>query len=247
MSQRHLARAHADVVRRLRRDLLALSPLLLMAIALAWAMFHEEWMLGQPGRTRDVRAEVVEVSPASGDGVVVDLVYLDPAGDPRSLQREYAERPDLAPGDLVEIRYVAGVAESARPLTDGDRLFSRLMGGLLAFVLLALAVIGGFALRRYTRRRHLLRHGRHEAGQGGRIETTQFTFKNATQPMWRLHLKRFEPARAEWIDCRSDWQAGLAPVLAADTELPPVLVDPRDPARHWLPVGVLGDDAPKPG
>lgn len=243
MSGRHLARARGDIRKRLRRDLFFLSPLVLIALGLAYALYFDGWLDGRPGHARTTTAEVVEVVAAQDGGdTVVHFVYLDRSGDPQAATREYDVPPALKPGDRIEFSYVVGYDDSARPVTDGDRLQHRILGSLLALVLVCFLGMLAFSLRRFLKRRYLLVHGRREPGQGAEIEVMQFAFKGQVQPMWRLLMKRFDPGRAAWLECRSDWQPGEAPVLAPDTELPPILVDPRDSSRHYLPTGELGPD-----
>lgn len=189
----------------------------------------------------------VESDPQSGETVMTSE-FTDASGTRRQGKETAAYH--YAPGD-PEVGQAIDYIYKTSTLT-GDFLaspradvFLRWIFGVPGIGLGLLAFLAAWlVLRQRTFRRELVRSGRRVPGEAHGIREKTLVFPGAgsrvqAMPMWRLETRYFEAADAGFRDCYSDWQHSVAPVLRADTAVPPLLLDARNPKRYWLPLGSL--------
>lgn len=147
-------------------------------------------------------------------------------------------------GDKVEYLYGEGLATGqsyAVPRADG--ILKWFFGVPAALFTLFGVVAGVVVLREHDARRALVRAGRRLPLQMPRIGHRRVSLPaggagTVTLDTWRLEGRVFDEAAGEYVDCASDWQQPPPPQLDL-AQVPPLLVDPLQPRKRWLPVGAL--------
>ena len=218
-----------------------------MALPLLWFAWFDGWQRGVSGRLHRTQAEVLAHWHVPGpDRWWVRYRYTDPAGVERVQERSFDTPVAHEAGDHVAaITFLDYHGDpEVEPLSDGLVLISRMLGGLGGFVVLAGGVMLAIQAPRLRWRLRLLREGQAVAGASPALEVRAVPFVRGAPPMWRLIMRRYDPAALAWQDVASDWQHGARPDPAA-VALPPILVDPRDPRRAWIPAAGLVASTPR--
>jgi len=237
-----------QINRLLRQRLAATGILLLVALALGWAWLDDAWVFGHAGKVRHTVATVTDLrQQILPERWVATFSYDAADGAPRDAEARFDQAPAFAVGDRVGFVHSLGGRPMARPVTPDDLVVMRLMLALALAAWGLLAVLLVVVLRPYRRRLGLLEHGVAEPIGSARVETREHSLVGDGQVLWRLRAGQFDPTLPGWREYCSDWQPGPVPVLDADTPLPPLLRDPANGARHWLPVAswVAGLDRPR--
>ena len=148
-------------------------------------------------------------------------------------------------GYVYEISEYTGDLD-ASPRADGPLQW---IFGIPALLFLALAAgVAWLAWRQRALRHRLLASGRREPGTAHAIVWKIVTLpggKAGPQHIhrWRLQARYFESTLSGFRDCHSDWQSipsrELAQELREDSPVSPILLDPCNPKRYWLPLGPL--------
>jgi hypothetical protein len=228
---------------RFRGVYLAVGFAALMAFALAntQRLMHNAALL-------PVSATIVALGTDSSGEPTMTSTFQDAEGnwhrDTQPASYHYA-RGEPRVGE--SIAYLYGVLPStglfyAVPRADG--ILKWMFGVPAAIFALFSVLLGVLILRERAFRRHLVQDGKREA-----LETPRIGHRDLAVPagasgvhriqMWRLEGRYWDSARNEYVEAASDWQPLPVPTLN-ETDVPPVLVDPQDPSRYWLPVGALG-------
>ena len=193
----------------------------------------------------DARIIAVDRDPASGEtrmtSEFIDLTgkahratesaaYHYAPGEPEVGQKiAYFYRPDAA-GDIY-----------GTPRADG--LLKWLFGGAGALLALIASALAWYVGRHRRLRRRLLSNARAVPGAAYGIQSRTIViptkYSQTVVHTWRLKARCFDPERAEFVDYDSDWHRGVMPELPAGVTVTPVLFDPGNPRRYWLPVGEL--------
>lgn len=230
-------RDRRQIKRLLRQRLAAISLLLLVALALTWAWLDDAWVFGHAGKVRHTVAAVTDLQhQIFPERWVARFAYADADGVERQAEERFDQAPAFTVGDRVPFVHSLQGRPVARFVTPDDRVVLRLMLGMALAtwaICLALVVV---VMRPYRRRRRLLDRGVAEPIGSAQVETREYSLVGEPQLLWRLRAGQFDASLPGWREYRSDWQPGPPPVLDADTPLPPLLRDPDDAGRHWLPV-----------
>ena len=219
----------------------ATSVALLAGTAFSLRMLHGE------GFT-PVSATIIKVQRGSQSGeTTMTSEFLDATGtrrqDTQPASYHYARGEPLV-GQRIDYihKMLAGTnILYAVPRADG---FLRVVFGVpgVLFGLFALAYAWQ-TMRQRALRHRLMSRGRREPGQlytiRQRILTVPAAGGSQRLHKWRLEARYFDPAIAGFRDCHSDWHPAPAPELQDNTPVSPLLIDTKDPTRHWLPVGGL--------
>lgn len=224
----------------------AAAALCIVGLAYSFDMMHE------PGAI-PVTATIIAVErdPASGETWMTSE-FVDHQGVMR--QDRLASSYHYARGEPEvgeRIGYVYEISEytgdlDASPRADGPLQW---IFGIPALLFVAMATgVAWFAWRQRALRRRLLASGRREPGTAHAIERKTVTLpggKAGPQQIhkWRLRARYFESTLPGFRDCHSDWQPmpspELAPQIHEDSPVSPILLDPANPKRYWLPLGPL--------
>lgn len=153
-------------------------------------------------------------------------------GEPKVGERiEYIYRFKLITGDFYATPRV-------------DRILQWIFGipALLCVAMAGLAI--WFLLRQRSFRRRMLVSGRREPGTAYVVIEKTVTLPGAGNRMqqvrmWRLQARYFEATLSGFRDCHSDWWPAPAPEFGDDSPVSPILLDPANPKRYWLPLGPL--------
>jgi len=156
----------------------------------------------------------------------------------------YHGRGEPRVGEPIEYLYgVKPVTGDLHAMPRADRLLQWAFGIPTALFALLAVVFGVIVMREHDARRALIRGGLRLPLQAPRIGHMAFAVPRGAggahrAETWRLEGSAVDAARGEYVDCASDWQEPPPPVLDPQ-RVPPLLVDPKRPARRWLPVGAL--------
>lgn len=190
---------------------------------------------------------IVEVvkDPQSGETLMTSE-FRDAAGtlhrDTQTAGYHYA-RGEPVVGQPIEYLYKnSEYTGELRGFPRADRILQWVFGLPMALFALMSVLASWYLSRKRALRRRLVGSGRREAGAGYAISRRSvpiLTGNSGPVEMWRLEARYFEPERAEFVECHSDWQHSPLPELGPDSPVSPILLDPTRPGRYWLPVGAL--------
>lgn len=239
------AELDAEIARDIRRRAGGVLICLIMVALMSIGVFNSIRMMhGSDFQVAD--GTIVEVKKGLQGETLMTSEFRDAAGN---LHRDtQTDGYHYAPGEPVvgqSIEYLYKNLEHTgelRAFPRADRILQWVFGLPMALFALLSAGTSWFLLHRRALRRRLVRSGRREAGAGHTLaRRTVPVLGGNTGPMemWRLEARYFEPERAEFVECRSDWHHSQLPVLGPDSPLSPILLDPTKPGRYWLPVGAL--------
>jgi hypothetical protein len=226
---------------RFRGVYLAVGFAALMAFALAntQRLMHNAALL-------PVSATIVALGTDSSGEPTMTSTFQDAEGnwhrDTQPASYHYA-RGEPRVGDQIDYLYGVKYGDFyAEPRADGTLKW--MFGVPAAVFAFASIVLGAVILRERAFRRHLVQDGKRETLETPRLGHRSLALPAGASGVHRIELSRLEGrysdgARNEIVDCASDWQPLPVPTLN-ETDVPPVLVDPQDPSRYWLPVGALG-------
>jgi hypothetical protein len=191
-------------------------------------------------------ATVVALGTGSSGEPTMTSTFQDAEGnwhrDTQPASYHYA-RGEPRVGDRIDYLYGVKYGDFyAVPRADG--ILKWMFGVPAAVFALSSFVLGALILRERAFRRRLVQGGKREA-----LETPRIGHRSLSLPagasgvhhikLWRLEGRYWDSALNEYVEAASDWQPLPVPTLN-ETDVPPVLVDPQDPSRYWLPVGALG-------
>jgi hypothetical protein len=235
-----LAEIDRDTRRRRVGVWITAVPALLLAAVVPFSlpMMHGEGLVPVEGRIVAVGKD-----PQSGE-TMMDIEV--PIGGTIHRDREtagYHYAPgEPTVGERIDYAYrVSDITGDVLLYTRADGLLRWVFGLPAAFLALVSIVLGFVLARRRRLRRHLVAHGLRLPAQGARIRHRALVLpagggRAQEVRMWRLEANYFEPQRAAFLPCRSEWQAAPSPASIDALPPPVVLVDPANPARCWLPV-----------
>lgn len=219
-----------------RRRLWVLLLPLSLAVPLVWFAVFEGWLLNTDA-VRRTTAAVVGVEHRPGpDRWHVDFRWQDAEGNTHDTRQVFDASVAWQAGDRVDFVHSTAGREVAEALPPSMVFSRRMFLGLAGFVLLFVGIAGAVQWRRIAWRRRLLREGVPVAGQQPDLDVRRIALPKTPEPLvqWRLRLTRFDAAMPGWRVHASDWHQGEPPALDA-IAVPPILVDPRHPARAWIP------------
>lgn len=220
----------------------AAAVLCLVGVAYSFDMMH-------PRGAIPVTATIIALERDAGSGETwMTSEFVDSKGVVRR-EREasgyhYARgEPEI--GESIEyVHWFGEHSGEIRAAPRADRILQWIFG-IPALLFAAMATgVAWLAWRQRQLRHRLLASGRREPGTGHVIiDRTVILPGGKAGPqriqMWRLQARYFEATLPGFRDCHSDWQPAPAPQLREDSPRPPILVDPANPKRYWLPLGQL--------
>jgi hypothetical protein len=233
-----------EIAKDARRRRIAAWIAALSAAALAIAAAHSLRLTHGPGLT-PVEGRIVAVGRDAQSGEAVMDIEVPVAGVMHR-ERETAAY-HYAPGEPTvgeAIPYAYRISEATGDpvlYTRADGLLRWGFGGAAAFLGVLALGLAAFVSRQRRLRTFLVAHGLRLPAQGARVrERTLVLPVNGgarTVRQWRLEASFFEPGRAAFVECASEWRPAPAPASIDALPVAVVLVDPADPSRHWLPAG----------
>jgi hypothetical protein len=236
----------AEIARRFRQRMkgvyIAVVAALLFSVGVVFSlpMMHEAGL-----STAEGRIVAVTTDPQTGETLMTSE-FADATGtrhrDTETAGYHYAPgEPEV--GQRIDYAYKWHATGDLSAFPRADGLLRWVFAVPTALFVAMTGLLLWIVLRQRNLRRRLARHGRREAGQAPRIRHRTLVLPTGNSvhamQMWRLEARYFEPTRAEFVECHSDWEGPPAPVLADGAPLPVILVDPGNPKRCWLPLGPL--------
>lgn len=242
------AALRAEIARHFRKRLqvfylaAAAAVLCLVGVAYSFDMMH-------PRGAIPVTATIIAVDRDAGSGETwMTSEFVDDKGVVRR-EREASSyhyvRGEPTVGERIEyVHWFGEHSGEIRASPRADRILQWIFG-IPALLFGAMATgVASLAWRQRLLRHRLLATGRHEPATAHVIIEKAVTLpggKSGPQriQLWRLQARYFEATLPGFRDCHSDWQPAPAPLLREDSLLSPILLDPANPKRYWLPLGQL--------
>jgi len=233
-----------EIERRLTQRFRAVYLLITMAALFGFGVMYSQRMV-HGASLRAAQGSVVALGTSSTGEPTFTTAFVDAEGNWHRETESYGywyHRGKPYVGAPIEYMYGIKYGDFyAEP--RGDHMLKWLFGvpaGLFAlFGILAGVVI----MREHDTRRALVRGGQRVPLQMPRIGHRHVTLPGgpagpASFDLWRLEGRVFDAGAGEYVECASDWQQPPPPELDL-SRVPPLLVDPAQPRKRWLPVGAL--------
>jgi hypothetical protein len=238
----HLAEIPTDARRRPPGIWIAAAGavLLAMPVPFSLAMVHGEGLTPVEGRIVAVGKD-----PESGETMMDVDVPIDGVvhRDRETAAYHYAPGEPTVGEPIAYAYRVSDATGDVLLYARADGLLRWVFGVPAAFLALLAGGMAVFLARRRKRHTALVAHGLRMPAQGARLRHRSLVLpagggRSQAVQQWRLEASFFEPQRAAFVECRSDWRPAPAPESVEALGPIEIHVDPADPSRHWLPVGI---------
>ena len=239
-------RWYREIERRLAARFRGVYLLFGFAGLMAFGFANSQRMM-HDGSLLPVTATIVALGTDSSGEPTMTSAFVDAEGnwhrDTQPASYHYA-RGEPRVGDKVAYLYGVHPATGMFYMTPrADGILKWFFGVPALLSALCGAVVTMLILRERNARRALVRGGLRVPLELPRIGHRALSLPAGAAgtvhfELWRLEGRVFDAARGEFVECASDWQQPPPPELGT-APLPPLLVDPKRPARRWLPVGEL--------
>jgi hypothetical protein len=233
----------AEIGRHCRQRMMAVYLMFGFALLLSLGVFNSQRMM-HPADMVPAEGVIVAVGKDANNGeTTFTAKFTDAAGvrhtDTQSAGYHYAPgEPQV--GQPIEYLYIDRPPNGFYAFPRADRILQLVFGVPMLLMVFCGALFLWLILRQRAWRRWLVRNGTRVQGEGYEIRERTVVIPGGSGGAvsvhtWRLQARRFDPAASEYVDVHGDWRQPPVPKIDAQTEFPPILVDPRKPARYWLP------------